>query len=138
MAESTKNGGGAAPAGARIVVVGAGFAGGSFLQNLPCALRRPAETLLVDRQEEHVFIPLIHEVAVGRIHPDSLRARVAPDGGVASYGFLRAEVTGVDLQKKTLFTSCGAVKYHYLVLAPGSVPFLLRKVSLGTFRPSGA
>ena len=58
--------------GARVVVVGAGFAGASLIRNLPPTLRRPGETLLVDREEEYTFIPLIHEVAVGRVHPDSV------------------------------------------------------------------
>ncbi len=109
------------PAGARVVVVGAGFAGGSFLRSLPPELGRRGETLLVDREEEYAFAPLIHEVAVGRVHPDSVRTRIAPDGGEASYGFLRTEATGVDLRQKTLLTSSGAVKYRYLILAPGSV-----------------
>ena len=104
---------------ARLVVVGAGFAGGSLLRNLPPALQRPGETLLVDRAEEYTFIPLIHEVAVGRIHPDSVRMPVAPHD--ASYKTVRAEATGVDLQNDTLLTSSGPIKYRYLVLAPGSV-----------------
>ncbi len=106
-------------ADARLVVVGAGFAGGSLLRNLPPALQRPGETLLVDRAEEYTFIPLIHEVAVGRIHPDSIRMPVAPHD--ASYSTVRAEATGVDLQNDTLLTSSGPIKYQYLVLAPGSV-----------------
>ena len=109
-----------APAGARVVVVGAGFAGGSFLRNLPAPLRRPGETLLVDRREEHEFVPLIHEVAVGRVHPESVRFPNAPNGE-ATYGFLRAEATGVDLENKTVRTSSGDIRYRYLVLAPGSV-----------------
>ena len=123
MTETTENGQDpsvAAPVGARVVVVGAGFAGGSFLRNLPPALRRPGETLLVDRGEEYTFIPLIHEVAVGRVHPDTVQTPIAPDTD-ASYGVLRAEATGVDLQNNTLVTSSGPIKYSYLVLAPGSV-----------------
>jgi len=108
------------PAGARVVVVGAGFAGGSFLRNLPPTLRRPGETLLVDRGDEYTFIPLIHEVAVGRVHPDSVRTSIIPNTDT-SYNALRAEATGVDLPNNTLFTSCGALRYRYLVLAPGSV-----------------
>lgn len=100
--------------------MGGGFAGGSFLQNLPYALRRPGETLLVDREEEYVFAPLIHEVAVGRVHPNSVRSRIVSNDKTP-YSVLRAEVTGVDLRKKTLLTSAGNVKYHYLVLAAGSV-----------------
>ena len=109
-----------APGGARVVVVGAGFAGGSLLRNLPTPLGRPGETLLVDRADEHAFIPLIHEVAVGRVHPDTVRLPISPTPD-APYGFLRAEATGVDLEGKVLHTSSGDVHYRYLVLAPGSV-----------------
>ena len=107
------------PAGARLVVVGAGFAGGSLLRHLPPALQRPGETLLLDRAREYAFIPLIHEVAVGRVHPDSVRMPIAPDG--APYATVRAEATGLDLQNDALLTSAGSIKYRYLVLAPGSV-----------------
>jgi NADH dehydrogenase len=109
------------PAGARVVVVGAGFSGGSFLQNLPATLKEPGETLLVERGEEYAFVPLIHEVATGRIHPDSIRTPITPSRE-DTYGFLKAEVNSVDLRNKTLLTSSGPVKYRYLVLAPGSIP----------------
>ena len=109
-----------APEGARLIVVGAGFAGGSVLRNLPAPLRRPGETLLVDRADEHAFVPLIHEVAVGRVHPDTVRLPISPTADVP-HAFLKAEARGVDLEKKVLRTSSGDVRYQYLVLAPGSV-----------------
>ena len=104
---------------ARVVVVGAGFAGSSLLRSLPASLRRPGETLLVDRAREYPFIPLIHEVAVGRIHPDSIRF---PIQGLCENrcDFLNAEVTGIDLERKTLETSAGEIGYEHLVLAAGS------------------
>ncbi|CAN5701914.1 NAD(P)/FAD-dependent oxidoreductase [soil metagenome] len=105
--------------GARVVVVGAGFAGSSFLRKLPPSLRKPGETLLVDRAEEYPFIPLIHEVAVGRIHPDSIRFPIE-DLCNNRCDFLNAEVTGLNLGRKTLETSAGEVGYEYLVLAAGS------------------
>lgn len=122
MTQTTKDrsSGAAPPAGARLVVVGAGFAGGSLLRNLPPFLRRPGETLLIDRAEQYAFIPLIHEVAVGRIHPDSALTPITPNDN-ASYSTLRSEVTGVDLEHNTLLTSSGPIEYRYLVLAPGSV-----------------
>ncbi|MGB3682370.1 MAG: FAD-dependent oxidoreductase [Rubrobacteraceae bacterium] len=103
----------------RVVVVGAGFAGSSLLRGLPPFLQRPGETLLIDRATEYPFIPLIHEVAVGRIHPNSVRFPVAElrqDGR----GVLKSEVTGVDLENKTLETDSGTVGYEYLVFAAGS------------------
>ena len=104
---------------ARVVVVGAGFAGASLIRNLPPALRSHDEVLLVDRAEQYSFIPLIHEVAVGRIHPDSVRSPIPPlcEGRC---GFLRAEVSGVHLAERALETSAGRVNYEYLVLAAGS------------------
>jgi NADH dehydrogenase len=105
----------ALPESARVVVVGDGFAGGSFVRSLPPALRRPSETLLVSREQAYVFTPLIHEVAVGRIHPDSVRTPVAL-ADVTPYSFLQAEATEVDLREKILLTSSTPVKYRYLDL----------------------
>jgi NADH dehydrogenase len=105
---------------ARVVVVGAGLAGASLIRNLPSALRRPGETLLIDREDEYHFIPLIHEVAVGRIHPGSVRSPIPPLCHGGRCDFLKTEVTGVNLAERSLETSGGRVGYEYLVLAAGS------------------
>ena len=105
--------------GARVVVLGAGFAGASLLRHLPPVLRRPGETLLIDRREEYTFVPLIHEVAVGRVHPESVSSPIAPLCAGACE-FLHSEVSGIDLAQKTLETPGGPVGYEYLVLSPGS------------------
>jgi NADH dehydrogenase len=101
------------------VVVGAGFAGASLIRDLPPDLQRPGETLLVDREDEYAFTPLIHEVAVGRIHPESVRSPIPPlCEGRCDY--LKAGVTGVNLAERVLETSSGRIGYEYLVLAAGS------------------
>jgi NADH dehydrogenase FAD-containing subunit len=81
------------------------------LRNLPPALRGQARLLLVDRGDEYAFIPLIHEVAVGRVHPDSVCTPITPTPST-SYNVLRAEAAGVDLQNNILLTSSGAIKYR--------------------------
>jgi NADH:ubiquinone reductase (H+-translocating) len=106
--------------GARVVVIGAGFAGASLLRHLPPVLRRPGETLLIDRREEFTFVPLIHEVAVGRVHPESVSSPISLLCSGACE-FLKTEVSGVDLEEKILETPEGPVGYEYLVLNPGSV-----------------
>jgi NADH:ubiquinone reductase (H+-translocating) len=106
--------------GARVVVVGAGFAGASLLRNLPPTLRRPGETFLIDRRLEFTFVPLIHEVAVGRVHPQSVTSPIAPLC-TGSCDFLNTEVLGVDLEEKTLETQEGPIGYGYLILNPGSI-----------------
>lgn len=105
----------------RLVVVGAGFAGASLLQSLPPALRRSGETLLVDRETKWDFIPLLHEVAAGRVHPDSVRSDI-PSLCRGRCDFLQASVESVDPERRTLHTSAGPVRYEYLVLAAGSRP----------------
>ena len=105
---------------ARVVVLGAGFAGASLLRHLPPVLRRPGETLLIDRREEYTFVPLIHEVAVGRVHPKSVSSPIAPLC-TGACEFLHTEVSAIDLARKTLETRDGPVGYQYLVLSPGSV-----------------
>ena len=106
---------------ARIVVVGAGFAGAALIRDLPPTLRRPGEVLVLDRSDYYTFAPLLHEVAVGRIHPDSIHSPIAPAIEDRA-GFLRAGVLDIDLDAKTLQTTAGTVRYEYLVLAPGSGP----------------
>jgi NADH dehydrogenase len=103
-----------------VVVVGAGFAGAALLRNLPPALRGPGQTLLIDRRREFTFVPLIHEVAVGRIHPESVVSPISPLCK-GSCDFLNTEVLGVDLDERTLETPEGPIGYEYLVLNPGSV-----------------
>ena len=104
---------------ARVVVVGAGFAGASLIRNLPHTLRREGETLLIDREDEYRFTPLIHEVSVGRIHPDSVRSPIPPLCK-GRCDFLRAKVSGVDVAEQALLTSSGKIGYEYLVFAAGS------------------
>ncbi|MGF1472656.1 MAG: NAD(P)/FAD-dependent oxidoreductase [Rubrobacteraceae bacterium] len=104
---------------ARIVVVGAGFAGSSFIRSLPPGLRNSGETLLVDRAREYPFIPLVHEVAVGRIHPNSIRFPIESLCNNRCE-FLNIGVTGVDPENRTLETPSGKIGYEYLILAAGS------------------
>lgn len=101
--------------------MGAGFAGASLVQSLPRSLRAPGQTLLVDREPIWDFIPLIHEVAVGRVHPDSVRSGI-PSLCRGRCGFLRASVEDVDPERRTLYTSAGPVEYEYLVFATGGRP----------------
>jgi NADH dehydrogenase FAD-containing subunit len=105
---------------------------------LPPILRRQGETLLVAREERYTFIPLIHEVAAGRVHPESVLTPVSPDGDAAPFGTLRAEATGVDLENRVLHTSSVPVRYRYLILAPGSVAAPPPKSLSGYFQTFGS
>ncbi|HEX2728606.1 MAG TPA: FAD-dependent oxidoreductase [Rubrobacteraceae bacterium] len=102
-----------------LVVVGGGLGGATVIRNLPSPLRRPGATLLIDRNDSYTFAPLLHEVAVGRIHPDSVVSDVSALCR-SRCDYLRCEVTDLSPETKTLATTSGPVRYEHLVLATGS------------------
>jgi len=102
----------------RVVIAGAGFAGLTCARGLKHA---SVDVLLVDRNNYHLFTPLLYQVASALLDPGEVarpvRELVRPLGNVE---FRQAEVTGVDLHRRILDTDRGQVAYDYLVLATGS------------------
>ena len=107
----------------RVVIVGGGFGGLAAAKALKKA---PAEIILIDRMNHHVFQPLLYQVATSVLDPSQI--------GFPLRGILRnqknttviqGEVTGVDKDKKCVLVS-GAdrfdvpVTYDYLILATGA------------------
>jgi len=107
----------------RIVIVGGGFGGlaaAKALKNVP------AEIILIDRTNHHLFQPLLYQVATSVLSPNQI--------GFPIRGILRnqknttvilGEVTGVDKENKRVFVSDAdrlevPLTYDYLVLATGA------------------
>ena len=108
----------------RIVVVGVGFGGLSALNRLGelVADDPRIDVLLLDRQNYHLFTPLLYQVATGGVEPSMLTypARmIVRDHG---FRFEDATVRRVDLDRKVLETDAGPFEFDSLILAPGSVP----------------
>ncbi len=102
----------------RVVIAGAGFGG------LTCAraLRNvPVDVLLVDRNNYHLFTPLLYQVASALLDPGEIarpvRELIRP---ISNADFRQAEVTGADFDRRILMTDRGPIPYDYLVLATGS------------------
>ncbi|TAN31518.1 NAD(P)/FAD-dependent oxidoreductase [bacterium] len=102
----------------RVVIAGAGFGG------LTCARalkRAPVDVLLVDRNNYHLFTPLLYQVASALLDPGEIarpvRELIRP---LSNVEFRQAEVSGADLQQRRLLTDHGPIPYDYLVLATGS------------------
>lgn len=102
-----------------IVVVGAGFAGLRFIQNFPESLAR---ITVIDRQNHHLFQPLLYEVATAGLAAVDI---AQPIRGIFSdrqnFGVIMAEVTEIDLARKWLKHDRGELTYDYLILAAGGV-----------------
>lgn len=106
-----------------IVIVGAGFGGLAATK----ALRKtPANIILIDRTNHHLFQPLLYQVATTALTPSQI---ATPIRGILRHQknarvFL-GEVTGVDKEKKWVFVTDAdrvniPISYDYLVLATGA------------------
>lgn len=102
-----------------IVVLGAGFAGLEFCKRLA---GEGARITLVDRQNHHLFQPLLYQVATaGLSAPDiaePIRAILARD---AETRVVLDEVLGVDLGRRRVRLTQHTLEYDYLVIALGGV-----------------
>src|SRR5690349_7806516 len=102
-----------------IVVLGAGFAGLRFCRAFPAGLAR---ITLVDRQNHHLFQPLLYQVATAGLSAPSI---AQPIRGILSdqegLTVLMADVTGFDLPGRRVILGTGELTFDYLVIALGSV-----------------
>jgi NADH:ubiquinone reductase (H+-translocating) len=104
---------------ARIVIVGCGF-GGLFAAR---ALQRAAaDVLVIDRNNYHLFQPLLYQVASAALAPADIAQPIRTIlRHQRNARVMLAEVQRVDLASRSLDTAVGRVAYDYLVLAPGAV-----------------
>ncbi len=101
----------------QVVVLGAGFGGLTFCQQL----RLPAAQItLVDRQNHHLFQPLLYQVATaGLSAPEIAQPIRSIFSGQRNVSVLLDQVLDFDLAGKRVLLAGGALPYDYLVLALG-------------------
>lgn len=103
----------------KVVIAGAGFGG---LRAAQALAGKGLEVLLIDRNNYHLFHPLLYQVATASLEQESIaypiRALTRNWDGV---NFRLAEVCGVDFEQKKLLLADDAVDYDYLVIAAGTV-----------------
>src|SRR5215468_7313425 len=122
----------------QLVIVGGGFGGlaaAKALKNVP------AQIILVDRTNHHLFQPLLYQVATSVLAPSQI--------GYPIRGILRrqknttviqGEVTGVDKDKRCLFVSDAdrqdvPLTYDYLILATGATHSYFGRNEFEEFAP---
>jgi NADH:ubiquinone reductase (H+-translocating) len=109
----------AAPASARIIIVGCGF-GGLFAAR---ALKRaPADVLVIDRNNYHLFQPLLYQVASAALAPADIAQPIRTIlRQQANTRVMLAEVDRIDLRRRCVHAAGRELPYDYLVLSPGAV-----------------
>ncbi len=106
----------------RIVIVGGGFAGLHLVRRLERRLRPgEAEITLVDRNNYHLFTPLLYQVATGELPPHAVAYPLRGAVARARFRFVNSEVEAIDLERRVVATSDGDVPYEVVVVVPGSV-----------------
>jgi NADH dehydrogenase FAD-containing subunit len=104
------------------VIVGGGFGGITAARGLRDV---PVDVLLIDRQNHHVFQPLLYQVATASLASADISAPIRSILRRHTRTMVAMdEVTGVDVDKRRVFTSSSTrgqqgVPYDYLVVATG-------------------
>jgi len=102
-----------------IVIIGAGYAGLRAARKL--GKYKGARVILINKDDAHVRLSEIHEVAANRVEPDGVAVPIRgciPSGA----SFVKTIVSRVDFEHKQVFTGTGSIGYDYLILAIGSEP----------------
>jgi len=116
----------------KVIIVGGGFGGLAAAKALK---NTPAQIILIDRTNHHLFQLLLYQVATSVLAPGQI--------GTPIRGILRnqtnatvilGEVTGVDKDQKCVFVSDAdrqevPIKYDYLILATGVHSAILTKAA---------
>lgn len=101
----------------RVVIVGGGFAGLSAAKGLENA---PVDVVLIDRQNYHLFQPLLYQVATAVLSPADIASPIRHIlRDQKNVEVVLDELSGVDPKRKNIQTSWGELNYDYLVLALG-------------------
>lgn len=102
------------------VIVGSGFGGIRAAKGLA---RVPVDITIIDANNFHTFQPLLYQVATAGLDADDIgfpiRAIFRRDHSIR---FVLGEVTGIDLQHRTVTVRDGRnFAYDYLVIAAGTI-----------------
>src|SRR5579885_3519150 len=102
----------------RVVIVGAGFGG---LQAAKALRNAPVQVTVIDRQNHHLFQPLLYWVATAGLSPADISSPIRSIlKRQKNTEVLMAEVTGVDLEHQRVIMQDRSIPYDYLILATGA------------------
>jgi len=100
-----------------VIIIGGGFGGLNAVKQLKHC---PANITLVDRQNYHLFQPLLYQVATAVLSEDKISEpirKILRDQKNVSVAM--GKITGVDLERRTVQGLRGEKHYDYLVIACG-------------------
>jgi len=102
----------------KVIVVGGGWSGLSIAKNLK-AFSPTTDVILVEQKDQFVSCPMSNLWLVDRVDLEFLTHDYLQAARNNNYTFFQATATGMDKNKKILFTTNGNLHYDYIVFAPG-------------------
>lgn len=101
-----------------VVILGAGFGG---LNAARALAKAPVQITLIDRQNYHLFQPLLYQVAIARLLPSEIAYPLRTIyRRQKNLSFLMGEVTGIDFDRRYVKLDGSVIAYDYLVIALGA------------------
>lgn len=102
----------------RVVIIGAGFGG---LRAARALGKAPVDLTVIDRNNHHLFQPLLYQVATAGLSPADIAAPIRHVlHRQRNTTVLMSEVTGIDLTNQRVITQDKAIPFDYLVVATGA------------------
>lgn len=107
-----------------IVILGAGYGGVHAAQILNKRYKKDqnVKITLIDRNPYHTLMTELHEVAGGRVEPDSVQVDLFKIFNKTKVNLVIEEAVNVDTENQKVKTENGEYTYDYLVLGTGSEP----------------
>jgi NADH dehydrogenase len=108
----------------RIVVLGGGYGGVEAAKVLERELgrRRDVRITLIDRNSYHTLMTELHEVAGGRVEPETVQISYRKIFGARKVALVTDNVRTVDFQAREAISESARYPYDYLVLGAGGEP----------------
>ncbi|MBT6599809.1 MAG: FAD-dependent oxidoreductase, partial [Bacteroidetes Order II. Incertae sedis bacterium] len=104
-----------------VVIVGGGFAGLTAAKTL--GSKKDIRVTLIDKQNFHLFQPLLYQVAMAGLSPADI---AAPIRSLLSkhenVRVLRGVVARVNTSDNSIDTDIGSFSFDYLIMAAGAKP----------------
>ena len=107
-----------------ILILGAGYGGVHVAKKLAKKYKKnnDVEITLIDKNPFHTLMTELHEVAGGRVHPESVQIELSKIFARTKVNVVTDFIEKVDTDNKTVKTTNGNFTYDYLVVGTGSEP----------------
>ena len=108
----------------KIVILGAGYGGVHAAKLLNKKFKKDdnIKITLIDKMPKHILMTELHEVAGGRVDPESVMVDLRQTFHKSKVNIITQEVTKIDVDKQKIITKNNEYDYDYLVLGTGSEP----------------